>query len=130
MIFAAIKGNQHDGIKYTKDLIKLGINTFLCEKEQTKNIDNKNINLLISKNVILALAKISKKFYPKQPKNITAITGTNGKTSVAHYINYILMKNNLSPASIGTLGIKMRKNIKISNLTTPDPVTGRRIFPS
>ena len=43
--------------------------------------------------------------FPKQPKNIVAITGTNGKTSIAFYLKSIWKSANISSATIGTLGI-------------------------
>ena len=41
-----------------------------------------------------------------KPKNIIAVTGTNGKTSVADMFYQILRVNNIPVASIGTLGMK------------------------
>lgn len=43
------------------------------------------------------------KLFPKQPK-VLAVTGTNGKTSVVDYIRQIFEFNNISAASIGSLG--------------------------
>ena len=61
--------------------------------------------------------------FPKQPKNIVAITGTNGKTSIAFYLKSIWTAANIKSATIGTLGI-IYKNKKVPiNLTTPDPIT-------
>ena len=57
-----------------------------------------------------------------KPKNIIAVTGTNGKTSVADLYYQILKLNKIPVATIGTLGIKLKtKTIKCS-LTTPETV--------
>ena len=45
----------------------------------------------------------------KKPKNIIAVTGTNGKSSVADFFHQILTLNNLPVATIGTLGVKTKK---------------------
>ena len=67
-----------------------------------------------------------KKFYKYKPKNIIAVTGTNGKTSVAEFFYQILNLNNISVATIGTFGIKTRKKNYKTNLTSPDIVTLHR----
>ena len=53
------------------------------------------------------------KFYSKKPKNIIAVTGTNGKSSVADFFHQFLTLNNISVATIGTLGVKTKKIKKI-----------------
>ncbi len=40
----------------------------------------------------LAAAKIAKDFFPYQPKYISAVTGTNGKTSVVNFLYEIWKK--------------------------------------
>ena len=52
-----------------------------------------------------------------KPKNIIAVTGTNGKTSVADIFYQILRINNIPAASIGTLGIKYNSKIIKTGLT-------------
>ena len=69
------------------------------------------------------LSEISSKFYRLKPKNIFAVTGTNGKTSVADIFYQILRINNLPAASIGTLGIKYNDRIIKTHLTSPDTIT-------
>ena len=58
-----------------------------------------------------------------KPKNIIAVTGTNGKTSVADLFYQILKLNNKNVASIGTLGTKYKNQIFKSKLTKPDTIT-------
>ena len=57
-----------------------------------------------------------------KPKNIIAVTGTNGKTSVADIFYQILRINNIPAASIGTLGIKYNNKIIKTSLTSPDTI--------
>ena len=57
-----------------------------------------------------------------KPKNIIAVTGTNGKTSVADLFYQILNLNKIPVASIGTLGIKYNNKIIKSELTSPDTI--------
>ena len=91
----------------------------------SKGCKYKNNDLLILKksNIRNLLSKISSKFYKLKPKNIIAITGTNGKTSVADLFYQILNLNNIPVASIGTLGIKFKGKLIKSPLTSPDTIT-------
>ena len=64
--------------------------------------------------------KLHLNFINFKPKNIIAVIGTNGKTSVADFFYQILKLNNIPVASIGTLGNKIEKNLLNTNLTSPD----------
>ena len=57
-----------------------------------------------------------------KPANIIAVTGTNGKTSVADIFYQILKINKIPSATIGTLGIKYKGKIIKTNLTSPDTI--------
>ena len=50
----------------------------------------KNLKIIKVKNVRKCLGKICSKFYLNKPKNIIAVTGTNGKSSVADFFHQIL----------------------------------------
>ncbi|SVB11682.1 uncharacterized protein METZ01_LOCUS164536, partial [marine metagenome] len=57
---------------------------------------------------------------PFKPINTVAITGTNGKTSVAWYISEICRLSNIKIKMQGTLGYYVNgKKIKNGLLTTP-----------
>ena len=62
-------------------------------------------------NIRYFLSKVSSKFFKIKPKNIIAVTGTNGKTSVADLFYQILSINKVPVASIGTLGVKYKKRL-------------------
>jgi MurE/MurF fusion protein len=119
-IFFAIKGNKIDGSNFISQAIKNGSKIIITEheKEGFKN----DILYIKIKNIRKLLAEISFKIYNKIPKNIIAVTGTNGKSSVADFYYQILRLNNKSVASIGTLGVKSKNiNLNLSN-TTIDPI--------
>ena len=118
MLFAVIKENN----KYISDALKLGAKAILCKKRDASNL-NKNIkNILVTDDTRLAVAKIASDFFPYQPKYISAVTGTNGKTSVVNFLYQIWKKNSVSAASFGTLGIKYKNVFKKTELTTLDAI--------
>ena len=79
----------------------------ICSKKCKFKSINKNI--VKTGNIRKLLIKTAKKFYKQKPKNIIAVTGTNGKTSVSDYFFQILKNNRIPVGSIGTLGIKYKK---------------------
>ena len=92
------------------------------------NFSSNLVPIIKTKDVRNYLSEISSKFYNLKPKNIIAVTGTNGKTSVADLFYQILSLNNRPVASIGTLGIKFKGKIIKSELTSPDAISTHKIL--
>ena len=120
-IFFAIKGNKINGENFIKSAIKKGATVIVCSKNCKINF--KNITFIKTNKVRALLSEAAAKFYKLKPKNIIAVTGTNGKTSVADIFYQILKTNNLPVATIGTLGIKYNNKVIKTNLTSPDTIS-------
>ena len=67
-------------------------------------------------------AELAARFCGKQPEVQVAITGTNGKTSVADFTRQLWQLTGIEAASIGTLGVRSNPVQMEGGLTTPDPV--------
>ncbi len=63
------------------------------------------------------------RFYAAQPRVIVAVTGTNGKTSVAEFTRQIFATLGHTAASLGTIGLVKPDGSVYGSLTTPDPVS-------
>ena len=116
-LFFALRGTQINGERFINQAIKKGACAVISSKK-----NKKNPKIIKVKNVREYLGKICSKFYANKPKNIIAVTGTNGKSSVADFFHQILTLNDLPVATIGTLGVKTKK-IKQHNLTSPDIIS-------
>jgi UDP-N-acetylmuramoyl-L-alanyl-D-glutamate--2,6-diaminopimelate ligase len=68
------------------------------------------------------------RFFRAQPRTIAAVTGTNGKTSVASFTRQIWSHGGIQAASIGTLGLIAPGVERPGALTTPDPVSLHQIL--
>ena len=124
-IFFAIKGNNFDGNKFIPIVQKKGCRIIVSEQKFKKI--NEGI-IIHTKNVRKILAEVSFKIYKNRPKNLIAVTGTNGKSSVSDFYYQILKLNNKKVASIGTLGVKSDSiNLNLSQ-TTIDPINLAKIL--
>ena len=105
---------------YIKNAIEKGAVALLIKKENFKEYLNLlNIEIMVVKDPRETYARICSKYYKLQFKNLVAVTGTNGKTSVDWIVSNIWHKMRLKSASIGTLGVYDGKNIFKNKLTTP-----------
>jgi UDP-N-acetylmuramoyl-L-alanyl-D-glutamate--2,6-diaminopimelate ligase len=125
-LFFALKGVATHGRNFIDKAIKNGAIAVICQSDQEFIENRNNIEIYNRKDAFDLLIKSLQKFYPKLPKNIMAITGTNGKSSICHFIFQLLNFLGLKSASMGTLGIN--SSVKIDNLlesalTTPDIIT-------
>ena len=68
------------------------------------------------------LARMAARFYAAQPETVVAVTGTNGKTSVAEFTRQIWALTGQRSASLGTLGLIVDGKPEGPSLTTPDPI--------
>ena len=119
-IFFAIKGTKSDGNKFIDHAIKTGAKIIISE-QKFEGIKNK-VLFLRSKNVRKLLSELSYKITKNKPKNLIAVTGTNGKSSIADFYFQLLNLSNKKVASIGTLGIRTKNNLKNVSNTTLDPI--------
>jgi MurE/MurF fusion protein len=119
-IFFAIKGNEKNGNQYIDAAIKNGAKTIISNKKYVGL--KKKILYIKSKNVRKLLSETVYKTCRKIPKNLIAVTGTNGKSSIADFYLQILKLNKKKVASIGTLGVSVGKYKKKVNNTTLDPI--------
>ena len=120
-IFFAMKGLKQNGETYINDAIKRGAIAVICSKKCKFN--NKKVSVIKTSDIRNLLSEVSSKFYKLKPKNIIAVTGTNGKTSVADYFYQILSLCKIPVASIGTLGIKYNNKVIKTELTSPDTIS-------
>ena len=120
-IFFAIKGKNDNGENFIKQAIIKGASVIICSNKC--KFKDKNILVIKKKNVRNFLSEIASRFYNLKPKNIIAVTGTNGKTSVADMFYQLFRLNNKPVASIGTLGIKYNNKFLKTSLTSPDTIS-------
>ena len=114
-VFVALQGEKNHGIEFVEDAIEKGCVAALIDG---KDFDCDVPTIRVDK-LKTHLSTLAQNFYINA-KNVEliAITGTNGKTSVSHYISQLLDFLEIDNGVIGTLGMTKTKNKSIN--TTPD----------
>ncbi len=126
-LFAAFSGTHDDGTKYIGDAIKNGaVAVLLSTQDEIK--PETAVTILKDPLPRSRFAKFAANFYRCQPRTVVAVTGTNGKTSVASFVRQIWQAAGFRSASIGTIGIVTAEGYAPGSLTTPDPVTLHQIL--
>ena len=123
-LFVSIPGSKFDGNDFISEAINKGANIIVHSKPLRKN--KKKLIYIKVKDTRKFLAQISNKFYKKKPKNLIAVTGTNGKTSVADFFHQIFSLQKKRVGFIGTLGFKKNRYLKKRDLTTLDALSLNR----
>jgi UDP-N-acetylmuramyl tripeptide synthase len=119
-IFFAIKGNKSNGNNFISEAIKNGAK-IIVSNLKFRGFDKDGNLFIYEKEPRQLLSEAANLFYQKKPRNLIAVTGTNGKTSIANFFYQILNYNNKAVATIGTLGVISKKlKLKTAN-TTIDP---------
>src|SRR5665213_1351389 len=88
----------------------------------------RRVAIVTDPNPQLRLARFASRFYPRRPRTLAAVTGTNGKTSVAHFTRELWQTLGHEAASLGTLGWVAGSERHPGALTTPDPVALHRML--
>ncbi|MDC1418977.1 UDP-N-acetylmuramoyl-L-alanyl-D-glutamate--2,6-diaminopimelate ligase [Candidatus Thioglobus sp.] len=114
-LFIALQGEKNHGADYIDSAIENDCVAVLIEgKDFACDVPTIRID-----NLKTQLSKLAQNFYTKAKDiDLIAVTGTNGKTSVSHYISQLLDFLEVDNGVIGTLGIS--KVDKKSVNTTPD----------
>ena len=68
-------------------------------------------------------ARMAARYFTPTPTHVAAVTGTNGKTSIAELTRQLWRMDGYNSASIGTLGVTTADEQVKTGLTTPDIVT-------
>ena len=87
-LFFALSGPNHDGHKYIEELIEKGVLYFVVTQipEHLKN----KANFLVVANTLEALQKIAAFYRNQFDLPIIGITGSNGKTIIKEWLNFLL----------------------------------------
>jgi UDP-N-acetylmuramoyl-L-alanyl-D-glutamate--2,6-diaminopimelate ligase len=115
-IFVAVPGHLSDGHQYVDDAVKRGAVGVICERPVHCTVPSVQVQ-----NSRVVLSRLARKFYgdPDRELRITAITGTNGKTTVAGFVHQFLGLLNEKAGLLGTVSYSFGERTIPARRTTP-----------
>eukprot|EP01036_Dinobryon_divergens_P007128 gene7128-9497_t len=120
-LFAALPGSQTDGAAFAAKAVEAGAVAVLADQDL-----NLAVPTLVCRDPRRGYALAAANFWGRQPQTCIAVTGTNGKTSVATFCRQMFAQAGHVSASMGTLGVTVSRpgggveQITPPGLTTPD----------
>lgn len=120
-LFAALPGSNVDGAGFAAKAVEAGAAAVIAEQDL-----NLSVPTVICRDPRRGYALAAANFWGRQPQTCVAVTGTNGKTSVANFCRQMFAQAGHVSASMGTLGVTVSKpgeadlQVTPPGLTTPD----------
>ncbi|MCT7948642.1 UDP-N-acetylmuramoyl-L-alanyl-D-glutamate--2,6-diaminopimelate ligase [Ancylothrix sp. C2] len=104
-LFIGMPGTRVDGGEFWPSALAAGALAAIISPEAAKKQPATNQNVILATDITQACAKIATAYYgnPTSKIKMVGVTGTNGKTTTTHLIEYLLNNAQLPTALLGTL---------------------------
>ncbi len=125
-VFVAIPGHRLDGAGFAQYAVRQGAAAVVVTPEgvatAARDIGDLPVPFFLSDNPRAELARLAAAFHGRQPEVMVAVTGTNGKTSVAQFTRQLWAALGHRAAALGTTGVTGDGFDEPLAITTPEPV--------
>ena len=125
-LFAALPGSNVHGGDFIKYALRMEAGAILTDPQgaeiAAEELAASDAAVVVTEDPRQALAYAAAIWFGAQPATMVAVTGTNGKTSVASFTRQIWSELGLDACNIGTTGIEGAYTAP-SPHTTPEPIT-------
>ena len=123
--FVAIRGERFDAHRFIGDAVASGASALIVEEPVAADVPH-----IVVEDSRLAMAPMARAVHnnPDESLSIVGITGTNGKTSVAHMCEAAWMAAGRPSGVIGTLGARFLGTPVPLNRTTPESTDLQRLL--
>ncbi|MHA7875572.1 UDP-N-acetylmuramoyl-L-alanyl-D-glutamate--2,6-diaminopimelate ligase [Roseivivax sp.] len=128
-LFAALPGTRVHGAEFIQYALRMGAAAVLTDAEgaeiAAEALAGSEAALVVAAEPRQALAYSAALWFGAQPETMVAVTGTNGKTSVAAFARMIWQELGLRAVNLGTTGVEGDWYAPLKH-TTPEPITLHR----
>ncbi len=128
-LFAALPGSRVHGGEFIQYALRMGAAAILTDAEGARRAETElaasKAALVVSADPRQALAYTAALWFGAQPGIMAAVTGTNGKTSVATFLRQIWTELGHAAINLGTTGVEGAWSAPLAH-TTPEPITLHR----
>ena len=124
-LFLACKGATNHGLDFCEQVVAAGALAIAFDSSTAKRLpDNIEIPLIPVANLAAQVGEIANRFFafPSQQMKVAAVTGTNGKSTVAWLLAQCLDIIGKPCAYVGTLGYGVGEITNDDDMTSPDVV--------
>jgi len=128
--FFSLPGVNAHGAEFVKYAVRMGAALVITDAAGAELLETEggyDIAILVVPDARLALSHAAASWFSGQPETMVAVTGTNGKTSVANFTRQIWEALSLKAVNFGTAGIEGAMAAPLSH-TTPEPLTLHRLL--
>lgn len=127
-MFFCVEGANVDGHGFAAKAKENGASVFVAKKSIADQIGDSPV--IYVDDVVRVMALFANHFYGYQTEqmNMIGVTGTNGKTTIAQMIHYLLDTPEKPSAVIGTLGKQIGQRKEGTHNTTPEILTLQELF--
>lgn len=130
-LFAAMPGTRIHGAEFIPAALRMGAIAVLTDAEGARiaaeTLAGADVALVVAEDPRQALACAAALWFGAQPRIMAAVTGTNGKTSVATFLRQIWQGLGHSAINLGTTGVEGDFTMPLAH-TTPEPITLHRVL--
>ncbi|PVA11958.1 UDP-N-acetylmuramoyl-L-alanyl-D-glutamate--2,6-diaminopimelate ligase [Pelagivirga sediminicola] len=130
-LFAALPGSRVHGGEFIQYALRMGASAILTDAQGARIaadvLKGADAALVVTEDPRAALAFAAALWFGAQPEVMVAVTGTNGKTSVASFTRQIWQALGLEAINVGTTGVEGSYAAPLAH-TTPDPITLMRVL--
>lgn len=129
-IFVALRGHNLNGADYINAAICQGASAVLVDGDRVHVNSQWQVPVVELTHLPERLGEVAADFYQNaiSAPTVVGVTGTNGKTSVTHYMVQLLESMATGAGVIGTLGYGDPKALHVLPNTTPDALTVHRLL--
>jgi len=128
-LFAALPGSRMHGGEFIQYALRMGAGAILTDREGARiaagEIAEAGLPVVVAEDPRQALAYAAALWFGMQPETVVAVTGTNGKTSVATFARQLWQAMGEPAVNIGTTGVTGDLSLPLIH-TTPEPITLHR----
>ena len=119
-LFACLRGSRDDGHRHIGEALRAGAVALLAE-EASPDLP---VTTVVVPAARAALARMACSFtgHPSRRLRLYGVTGTNGKTTTAALVDWILNANGRPTGLIGTIQNRVGDKIYPAHQTTPGPI--------
>ncbi|WP_346798842.1 UDP-N-acetylmuramoyl-L-alanyl-D-glutamate--2,6-diaminopimelate ligase [Halomonas sp. Bachu 37] len=122
-VFVAVPGSLADGRDYIVEALESGASLVLAHAREGEEMPSVDPRLIVLPYLAQRLGELGRDLYAVPASlEVIAVTGTNGKSSVTHYLAALSELLNTPAGLIGTLGNGRPGALVDSGLTTPGPL--------